>query len=68
MKDFTNHFVSTSVFGDQDESIDISKVIYVSKHVQWLARQQGRENHHVVRNPIEGSVFNRRFKRRIRHP
>ena len=54
VKDFTNHFVSTSVFGDQDESIDISKVIYVSKHVQWLARQQGRENHHVVRNPIEG--------------
>ena len=23
VKDFTNHFVSTSVFGDQDESIDI---------------------------------------------
>jgi len=54
IKDFTNHFISTSVFGDQDESIDISKVIYVSKHVQWLARQQGKKNHHVVRNPIEG--------------
>ena len=53
IKEHTKHFVSTSVFGNQDDTIDISKVIYVSKHVQWMAGQQDSENHHVVRNPIE---------------
>ena len=53
IKEHTKHFVSTSVFGDQDDTIDISKVIYVSKHVQWMAGHQESENHHVVRNPIE---------------
>ena len=53
IKEHTKHFVSTSVFGDQDDTIDISKVIYVSKHVQWMVGQQESENHHVVRNPIE---------------
>ena len=53
IKQHTKHFVSTSVFGNQDDTIDISKVIYVSKHVQWMANMQGAKNHHVVRNPIE---------------
>jgi len=60
IKQHTRHFVSTSVFGDQDDTIDISKVIYVSKHVQWMAGKVGNAekgifypNHHVVRNPIE---------------
>ena len=53
IKEHTKHFVSTSVFGDQDDTIEISKVIYVSKHVQWMAGKHGVENHHVVRNPIE---------------
>ena len=53
IKQHTKHFVSTSVFGNQDDTIDISKVIYVSKHVQWMAGKQGEENHFVVRNPIE---------------
>ena len=53
IKQHTKHFVSTSVFGNQDDTIDISKVIYVSKHVQWMAGKQGAKNHHVVRNPIE---------------
>ena len=53
IKQHTKHFVSTSVFGNQDDTIDISKVIYVSKHVQWMAGKHGVENHHVVRNPIE---------------
>ena len=30
IKQHTKHFVSTSVFGNQDDTIDISKVIYVS--------------------------------------
>ena len=53
IKQHTKHFVSTSVFGNQDDTIDISKVIYVSKHIQWLAGTQATKNHHVVRNPIE---------------
>ena len=53
IKEHTKHFVSTSVFGNNDESIEISKVIYVSKHVQWMAGKQRVENHHVIRNPIE---------------
>ena len=60
IKEHTKHFVSTSVFGNQDDSIEISKVIYVSKHVQWMADKVGNPekgiffpDHHVVRNPIE---------------
>ena len=53
IKDHTRHFVSTAVFGNQDNTVDISKVIYVSKHIQWLVGTQGTKNHHVVRNPIE---------------
>ena len=53
IKEHTRHFVSTAVFGNQDNTIDISKVIYVSKHIQWLAGTQATKNHHVVRNPIE---------------
>ena len=37
VKDHTEHFVSTSTFGNQDTTIDISKVVYVSKHIQWQA-------------------------------
>ncbi len=54
VKDNTQHLVSTAVFGNQDDSIDISAVIYVSKHVQHLAQQAGTLNHFVVRNPVEG--------------
>ena len=60
IKEHTKHFVSTSVFGNQDDTIEISKVIYVSNHVQWMADKVGNPekgifcpDHHVVRNPIE---------------
>jgi len=53
IKQHTKHFVSTSVFGNQDDTIEISKVIYVSKHIQWLVGTQDKKSHHVVRNPIE---------------
>ena len=60
IKEHTKHFVSTSVFGNQDDTIDISKVIYVSKWAQWHAGKVGNPSkgvsypdHHVVRNPIE---------------
>jgi len=52
VKENTKHFVSTSVFGNQDDTIDISRVIFVSKHVQHLANRFG-DKYRVVRNAIE---------------
>jgi len=52
VKDYTKHFVSTSTFGNQDDTIRISKVIYVSKHVQWMAEKEEQENHHVIGIPV----------------
>jgi len=52
VKVHTKHFVSTSVFGNQDDTIDISKVIFVSKHIQHLA-QRFDPKYIVVRNAIE---------------
>ena len=56
VKENTNHFVSTSTFGNQDDTIDISKVIYVSKHIQWLAGKIGHLNHHVIGIPVKPPV------------
>ena len=68
VKEHTKHFVSTSVFGNQDDTIDISKVIYVSKHVQWMAGQQDSENHYVVRNPIEAPYSTENLREELNIP
>ena len=68
IKEHTKHFVSTSVFGNQDDTIDISKVIYVSKHVQWMAGQQDSENHYVVRNPIEAPYSTENLREELNIP
>ena len=68
IKEHTRHFVSTAVFGNQDNTIDISKVIYVSKHVQWLAGMQGVKNHHVVRNPIEAPYSTKNLREELGIP
>ena len=68
IKQHTKHFVSTSVFGNQDDTIDISKVIYVSKHVQWMAGKQGVKNHHVVRNPIEAPYSTENLRAELHIP
>ena len=75
IKKHTNHFISTSVFGDQDDTIDISKVIYVSKHVQWMADKVGNAekgvfypNHHVVRNPIEAPYSSDNLREELNIP
>ena len=68
VKEHTKHFVSTSVFGNQDDTIDISKVIYVSKHVQWMAGQQDSENHYVVRNPIEAPYSTENLREELEIP
>ena len=53
VKENTEHFVSTSTFGNQDDTIDISKVIYVSKHIQWQAAKAGADGHHVIGIPVK---------------
>ena len=68
IKQHTRHFVSTSVFGDQDDTVEISKVIYVSKHVQWMAGKHGVENHHVVRNPIEAPYSTENLREELEIP
>ena len=68
IKEHTKHFVSTSVFGDQDDTIEISKVIYVSKHVQWMAGHQESANHHVVRNPIEAPYSTENLREELEIP
>ena len=46
IKQHTNHFVSTSTFGDQDKTIEISKVVYISA---WVRNNiKDRDNNHVV--------------------
>lgn len=47
-------FVQTSVFGNQNELIDMDATIYVSKHVQHMAQKAGQPNQFVIRNPVEG--------------
>jgi len=75
IKEHTKHFVSTSVFGNQDESIEISKIIYVSKWAQWHAGKVGNSskgisypNHHVVRNPIEASYSTENLREEFNIP
>jgi glycosyltransferase involved in cell wall biosynthesis len=52
IKENTKHFVSTSVFGNQDDTIEIDRVLFVSKHIQHLANRFG-EKYRVVRNAVE---------------
>ena len=54
IKQHTKHFISTSVFGDQDNTIPISKVIYVSQHLKNLTGFGNNDHHVVLRNSIEG--------------
>lgn len=47
------HFVSTSIFGNQDNTIDIKKVIYVSQHLKNIIGFGSNEDHVVIRTPVE---------------
>ena len=62
VKDHTQHFISTSTFGNQDDTIEISKVMYVSKHIQWLAGAQGQPGHHTIGIPVRPPVTNEDLK------
>ena len=52
IKKNTKYFVSTSTFGNQDDTIDIESVIYVSSHIRNLCKKQNEKNHGIVRIPV----------------
>lgn len=68
VKENTNHFVSTSTFGNQDTTIEISKVIYVSKHIQWQAAQAGKDNHSVIGIPVKPPLSNEDLREELGIP
>ncbi len=48
-----DNFISTAVFGNQDNTIQIERVLYVSQHLKNLTGNGDKENHLVLRNSIE---------------
>ncbi len=65
IKQHCKHFISTSVFGNQDETIDISKVIYVSSWIRNAVNKQNDSNHLVVRNPVEDPLNNENLRKEL---
>jgi len=65
VKEHTNHFVSLSTFGEQDETIDISAVIYVSLHVQFFMGKQKEKNHYTVRVPVIDKPQNKNLRKEL---
>tara|TARA_R110000744_G_scaffold46571_1_gene102898 strand:+ start:2415 stop:3485 length:1071 start_codon:yes stop_codon:yes gene_type:complete len=61
----TQHLISTAVFGNQDDTIDIDAVIYVSKHIQHLVQTAGIPNHFVVRNPVQDKLSNENLREEL---
>ena len=53
IKSNVKHFLSTAVFANQDDTVDISKVIYVSQHLKMRAGFADDPNHVVLRNSVE---------------
>ncbi len=46
-------FVQTSVFGNQNDQLELNAVIYVSRWIQQMVGKIETKNHYVVRNPVE---------------
>lgn len=53
VKEHVEHFIATSIFGNQDNTIKISKVIYVSQHLKNVLGFSQEEDHVVIRTPVE---------------
>ena len=68
VKEHTEHFVSTSTFGNQDTTIDISKVVYVSKHIQWQAAQAGKEGNSFIGIPVKPPVSSECLRKELHIP
>jgi glycosyltransferase involved in cell wall biosynthesis len=58
----------TAVFGNQNEHVQLDKVLYVSKHIQHLVQKAGKANHHVVRNPVEGPYTDENLREELGIP
>mgnify|MGYP003635135284 CR=1 FL=1 len=68
VKKHVKHFVSTSVFADQDNSIEISKVIYVSQHLKLRAGFGNDPDHVVLRNSIEAPADHTNLREELKIP
>jgi len=52
-KQFVKHFVSTSVFSQIDDTVDISAYVFVSEYNKFLAQGRYEEKGYVINNPVE---------------
>tara|TARA_R110000824_G_scaffold146823_1_gene315945 strand:+ start:14460 stop:15536 length:1077 start_codon:yes stop_codon:yes gene_type:complete len=68
IKEHTKYLISTAVFGNQDDSIDIDAVIYVSKHIQHMVQTTSLPNHYVVRNPVQDKLSNESLRSELDIP
>ena len=68
VKKHVKHFISTSVFADQDNSTEISKVIYVSQHLKLRAGFGDNPNHVVLRNSIEAPAVHTNLREELKIP
>ena len=62
IKEHSNHFLSTAVFANQDDSIEISRVIYVSQQLKMAAGFGDNPKHVVLRNSIEDPYSNENLR------
>jgi glycosyltransferase involved in cell wall biosynthesis len=46
-------FVQTAVFGDKNDQFQPDAIINVSRHVQHIKGDAGKENYYVIRNPVD---------------
>ena len=68
IKSHTNHFLSTAVFANQDDSIEISRVIYVSQQLKIAAGFADNPKHIVLRNSIESPYSNQNLREELGIP
>ena len=67
IKKHTNHFVSTSTFGDQDNTIEIDRVVYVSDWVKKNVRSRN-DNHITVTIPVPAPVSDTNLREELGIP
>lgn len=58
-------FIQTSVFGNQNDQVKLSAVIYVSRWMQQMAGKINESNHFIVRNPVEKPLDIRNFRKEL---
>ena len=68
IKEHSNHFLSTAVFANQDDSIEISRVIYVSQQLKMAAGFGDNPKHVVLRNSIEDPYSNENLREELGIP